>query len=68
MPSKYEGLFTELARPFEEWELKRRRGDRDGRELVYVNAQTIMNRLDEVLGPENWSDEYSHLGIAASAS
>ena len=28
-----------------------------GRQLHYITARTAMNRLDDVLGPENWWDE-----------
>lgn len=28
--------------------------------LAYVDARAVMNRLDSVVGPENWKDEYSH--------
>ena len=49
-------LFAALAAAFEAGELKNR--TQAGRQLPYVTARTIMNRLDEVLGPENWWDEY----------
>lgn len=26
--------------------------------LAYIDARDVMNRLDEVMGPENWSDSY----------
>ena len=29
--------------------------------LCYVDARAVMDRLDEVLGGENWQDEYIHL-------
>src|SRR5262249_46230422 len=29
-----------------------------GRQLHYVTARTVMNRLDDVLGPENWWDDF----------
>ena len=29
-----------------------------GRQLQYITARTVMNRLDDVLGPANWWDEY----------
>lgn len=29
--------------------------------LAYIDARTVMNRLDGVLGPENWRDEYKVL-------
>jgi Rad52/22 family double-strand break repair protein len=35
--------------------------NQSGRTITYVTARTIMNRLDEVLGPENWWDRYTPL-------
>ena len=32
--------------------------ERKGMPVVYVDARNVMDRLDEVLGPENWSDSY----------
>lgn len=29
-----------------------------GMALAYINARDVMSRLDEVVGPENWSDAY----------
>ncbi len=49
-------LFAALAAPFEHEEVRTRR--QAGRNLHYVTARTVMNRLDEVLGPANWWDEY----------
>lgn len=30
-----------------------------GLALAYIDARDVMNRLDEVCGPENWQDEYT---------
>ena len=49
-------LFASLAAPFEEYEIKAR--SQSGRVLHYVTARTVMNRFDNVVGPENWWDEY----------
>ena len=49
-------LFAALAAPFEPHEVKVR--SQNGRQLHYITARTVMNRLDSVLGPENWWDEY----------
>ena len=49
-------LFAALAAPFEHEEVRTRR--QGGRNLHYITARTVMNRLDEVLGPANWWDEY----------
>jgi hypothetical protein len=49
-------LFAALAAPFEPEEVRTRR--EGSRNLSYITARTVMNRLDEVLGPANWWDEY----------
>jgi hypothetical protein len=49
-------LFAALAAPFETDEVRNR--PQGGRQLLYVTARTVMNRFDEVLGPENWWDDY----------
>ncbi len=54
--SKHLELFAALAAPFEPHEVKAR--SQSGRQLHYVTARTVMNRLDNVLGPDNWWDEY----------
>lgn len=55
--TKYPDLFAALAAPFETHEVKIRAAQ-GGRQLHYITARTAMNRLDSVLGPENWWDEY----------
>src|SRR3954470_8050779 len=55
--TKYPDLFAALAAPFENHEVKVRAAQ-GGRQLHYITARTAMNRLDSVLGPENWWDEY----------
>ena len=54
----------ELAKPFPaediEWRVGSTNRDKDkGIALAYITARAAMNRLDEVLGPENWTDSYS---------
>jgi hypothetical protein len=51
--SKYYQLFAALAAPFDDDEVKI-----NPRGLRYVTAQTVQNRLDDVLFPENWWAEY----------
>jgi len=58
--TKYPELFAALALPFEPHEVKTRR--QAGRDLSYITARTAMNRLDSVLGPENWWPKYRPLG------
>src|SRR3954470_9307641 len=55
--TQHPDLFAALAAPFEPHEVKVR--STAGRQLHYITARTVMNRLDNVLGPENWWDEYS---------
>ncbi len=54
--TQHPDLFAALAAPFEANELKLR--SQAGRQMPYVTARTIMNRLDDVLGPENWWDDF----------
>jgi hypothetical protein len=53
-----EALFRELSRPFSPQDIKTREGG-GGRKLKYATARSFMNRLDDVVGPENWWDDYS---------
>jgi hypothetical protein len=55
--TQYPDLFAALAAPFEPNEVKLRNSP-GGRQLHYITARTAMNRLDSVLGPENWWDDY----------
>ena len=55
--TKHPDLFTALAAPFAADEVKTRK--QAGRDMRYVTARTVMNRLDTVLGPENWWDCYA---------
>lgn len=54
--TQHPDLFAALAAPFEPSETKLR--SQSGRQLYYITARTVMNRLDTVLGPENWWDRY----------
>jgi len=53
-----------LSDPFAEnqvhWRVGRKTKDRtSAMVLAYLDARDVMNRLDAVVGPENWSDEYT---------
>lgn len=50
-------IFAKLAAPFRKEEV-RERDIPGGRRSRYVTARTVMNRLDEVVGPWGWSDHY----------
>lgn len=54
--TRFPDLFNDLCSPFSRDEVKTR--PQGGRQLSYITARTAMNRLDAVLGPENWWDEY----------
>jgi hypothetical protein len=54
--TEHPDIFSRLAAPFEGSDVKVR--TQAGRQMHYITARTAMNRLDDVLGPENWWDEY----------
>lgn len=62
-------VFYWLAAEFEPWEVKKY--PVKGKPVVFVSRATVENRLDTVLGPENWSAQfeerpggvYCHLSI-----
>ena len=47
------GLWERLAAPFAAEEVRSRRGPRG--DLRYITARTARRRLNDVLGPANWS-------------
>jgi len=56
-------VFTRLAEPFHPDDLEWRAGATNGDKtkvlaLAYITSRAVMDRLDEVLSPENWRDEY----------
>lgn len=65
-------LFKKLSEPFREedidWRVARAGLKRDGKVwayvLAYIDARAVMDRLDQVLGPENWQDKYRKEGEA----
>lgn len=60
MSTKYPDLFEGLAAPFHPREIRVR--SQGARQFQYITARTAMNRLDSILGPENWWDDYEHRG------
>jgi hypothetical protein len=54
--TQFPDLFAALAAPFDSQEVRIR--SQGNRQLAYITARTAMNRLDSILGPENWWDEY----------
>jgi hypothetical protein len=55
--TRFPEIFQALAAEFHPHEVKDRAGG-GGKRLSYITARTAMNRLDAVLGPENWQDEF----------
>jgi hypothetical protein len=55
--TRYPELFAALAAPFHPSQVKTRSGG-NGRQLSYITARTAANRLDEVVGPENWDSDF----------
>jgi len=56
-------IFAALKAPFDpkaiSWRVGSTNGDKtSGLALAYIDARNLMERLDEVVGPENWKDSY----------
>ena len=53
---------TEMAlkRPFKN--VKWRKGYKNGKDLVYIDARDVMERLDSVFGIDGWQTKYEYLG------
>ena len=49
-----------LSRPWPKGEVKERKGP-GGKMLSYVDARQVQNRLDEVVGTENWQTHFSEV-------
>lgn len=52
-----------LSAPFEEKEISWRAGSTNGEKtramaLAYIDARNVMDRLDAIIGPGSWSDDY----------
>lgn len=58
--SAFSDLFALLAAPIEPHLIEQRPGGR-GLMLPYITARTVMDRLDQVVGPENWWDHFQVL-------
>ena len=59
MTNNYE---RQLKRPFPVGSVSFRKGPGGSKELAYITARDVMQRLDEVFGIDGWSDEYIYLG------
>ena len=56
-------IFSELSKPFDQSDIEWRAGATNQDKtralaLAYITSRAVMDRLDEVVGPENWRDEY----------
>ena len=53
---------TEMAlkRPFKN--VKWRKGYKNGKDLVYIDARDVMDRLDTVFGVDGWQTKYEYMG------
>ena len=59
-------MFEKLKAPFEAKDIKWRAGSTNKDKtkalaLAYIDARTVMDRLDDVLGEDGWQDKYSQL-------
>jgi hypothetical protein len=56
LSTRFPEIFGALAAPFDSGEVKVR--SYSGRQMHYITARVAMNRLDDVVGPANWWDDY----------
>ena len=56
----WDNIRTGLRAPFKPTQLRWRQG-RAGLQLAYIDARDVANRLDEVVGIENWQDRYEEV-------
>jgi hypothetical protein len=64
--AEYAELFAQLDRPFEAHEVKSR--NQGNRTLHYVNARTVANRLDTVVGRLNWRPSFREFQLHTGVS
>ena len=63
MNENLQDLFARLRAPFHPSDIEWRAGATNGDKtralaLAYITSRAVMDRLDEVVGPHNWRDEY----------
>ena len=63
MNENLQDLFARLRTPFHPSDLEWRAGATNSEKtralaLAYITSRAVMDRLDEVVGPQNWRDEY----------
>lgn len=64
MNENLQDLFTRLSAPFHPNDIEWRAGATNSDKtkslaLAYITSRAVMDRLDEVVGPNNWKDEYA---------
>lgn len=64
MNATLKDLFARLAEPFNPQDLEWRAGATNSDKtkalaLAYITSRAVMDRLDDVVGPQNWRDEYA---------
>lgn len=65
--SEFKERYLKLLEPFDPKDIEWKSGsftDKNGGKalaMAYLNARAIMNRLDDVLGAENWQDTYQQI-------
>jgi hypothetical protein len=52
----------ELKRPFPIGSVSFRKGPGGSKELAYITARDVMQRLDDVFGVDGWEDTYDYVG------
>lgn len=59
-------VVSRLSEPFDTEDLKYR--SMGGETFVYVDARTIVNRLNAVIGADNWEDTYVKISLSETVS
>ncbi|MER3602821.1 MAG: DNA repair protein Rad52 [Thermus sp.] len=68
-----EEIWRRLAEPFPstevQWRIEAVSKDKTRALVVpYIDARSVLDRLDQVVGPENWHDQYEVLSVFPSGS
>ena len=54
-----EAIFKELSAPILlHWKMQNKIGLDKANMVAYIDSRDVQNRLDKVVGPDNWQDEY----------
>ena len=61
-PNKVKDYERLLKRPFPVAAVSFRKGPGSSKELAYITARDVMQRLDEVFGVDGWEDSYDYVG------